>query len=339
MIFKKKSKLGRVGQINFFLFLDLKLSKIISAFKRLRRGGTRYGLAPHKPVLLVSLIEIIDRNLLSCNQFEVTPELVGIFKENWQLLVPTLHQPDFTQPFFYLQSDRIDGDAFWFLKPNPGCQINAHIKSVAKLREVCAYGFFDSTLFHFLADNNNRTFLTETILEHYFPAQKSLFYRSKQLGTGYLQDQVLDVLNDPEVKLRKKFVEDEEDVFVRNGLFKKMVPKLYTYRCAFTGMQLTSTFGHSFVDACHIIPFSISHNDKVTNGISLCPNLHRAFDRGLISISPDYRILVSQHILEDVKHDYSIQKLQGKPILLPQKKHQYPAPEYIAWHRENLFKI
>ena len=118
-----------------------------------------------------------------------------------------------------------------------------------------------------------------------------------------------------------------------------MVPKLYTYRCAFTGMQLTSTFGHSFVDACHIIPFSISHNDKVTNGISLCPNLHRAFDRGLISISPDYRILVSQHILEDVKHDYSIQKLQGKPILLPQKKHQYPAPEYIAWHRENLFKI
>ncbi|MFC4198185.1 HNH endonuclease [Pedobacter jamesrossensis] len=33
------------------------------------------------------------------------------------------------------------------------------------------------------------------------------------------------------------------------------------------------------------VPFNVSHNDKVTNGIALCPNLHRAFDRGLVSIS------------------------------------------------------
>ncbi|WP_201288840.1 HNH endonuclease signature motif containing protein [Polaribacter septentrionalilitoris] len=39
------------------------------------------------------------------------------------------------------------------------------------------------------------------------------------------------------------------------------------------------------IDACHIVPFSISNDDTIPIGISLSPNLYRAFDRGLITIN------------------------------------------------------
>ena len=103
-------------------------------------------------------------------------------------------------------------------------------------------------------------------------------------------------------------------------------------------MQLTSTYGHNFIDACHIVPFSLAHDDKISNGIALCPNMHRAFDRGLLSVDEDYRIIISSGIIEDAQHVYSIKQLGGKRIHLPPATQYYPSQENIAWHRENVFK-
>lgn len=89
--------------------LSQTLQKYTKAFTRLKRGGTKYGAAPHKPILLLSIIELIEKDVLSDNQIFVDAELVGTFKENWLLLVTTAHQEDFTQPFFYLQNERAGG--------------------------------------------------------------------------------------------------------------------------------------------------------------------------------------------------------------------------------------
>ncbi|WP_316739877.1 HNH endonuclease [Pedobacter aquatilis] len=312
--------------------------KYLVAFSRLKRGVTKYGLAPHKPVLLLSLIELMEKGLVTNNQFEVNADLVATFKENWLLLVPTLHQPDFTQPFYYLQSEKIAGQSFWFLQPNLGTQINAHIKSVIRLSETCAFGYLDAELFLLLSDAQNSAVATNLLLDVYFAESKVAFNMAKHQGRGYLHDQEDFVLNEPEVKYKKVIINTEEDVFVRNGLFKKLVPKVYANQCSFTGMQLSSTFGHSFVDACHIVPFSLTHNDKVTNGIALCPNLHRAFDRGLVSISNEYSIMVSTHLIENDKHTYALGNLAGRKILLPNKQIHFPEMAALAWHRENVFK-
>ena len=103
-------------------------------------------------------------------------------------------------------------------------------------------------------------------------------------------------------------------------------------------MRLESTFAHSFINACHIKPFSVSHEDRVSNGIALCPNLHRAFDRGLVSISNDYKILISNHITENENHAYSLKQLEGRKIRLPFGERYYPSLENLEWHRENIFK-
>lgn len=317
--------------------MDL-LDIYLRAFTKLKRGGTRYGLAPHKPVLLLTLIELIEKGLVTDNRFEVNVDLVGLFQENWRLLVDTGHHADFTQPFYYLQSDKVNGQSFWILYPYPGHQINAHIKSVQTLSHTVAYGAFSTELFQLLTVTANRTILRDSILSTYFLGQQAVYYQYKQIDSGFYHDVQRLVLNDPEVRYERVAIQTEEDVFVRSGLFKRYIPQLYQDTCAMTGMRMRSTFKYNFIDACHIVPFAVTHDDKVTNGIALCPNLHRAFDRGLVSIDENYRVIVSDHIDELKDHPYSLAKLAGRQIVLPAQIQYRPDQVNLAWHREEVFK-
>ncbi|MFN0290346.1 HNH endonuclease [Pedobacter helvus] len=314
------------------------LQKYAKAFAKLKRGGTKYGAAPHKPILLLTLIELIEKGTVTDNRVFVDAQLVGTFKENWLLLVSTAHQEDFTQPFYYLQNERAEGHGYWFLQPLPGCQINAHIKSVTVLASVCEYGYLATDLWLLLNDTVSRTYLKQVLLDAYFAEAKNNLLAAKQKGQGYLNDQTSDLLEEPLAKLKHISKYTEEDVFVRNGLFKRLVPRLYQQQCSFTGMSLSSIYKHSFIDACHIVPFSHSQNDSVTNGIALCPNMHRAFDRGVLSIDENYRIFVSQQVTEDKKHPYALSALIGRKIILPQQQNHYPAQEALQWHRGEVFK-
>jgi len=314
------------------------LNQFLYRLTRLNRANTPYGKAPHKPVLLISILELIERGIITQNKICVDTDLVGTFQENWRLLVNTLHSADFTQPFYYLQSEKIDGRQFWFLQPKPGCQINAYIRSVKTLSEVLDYGYFADDIFLLLTDALSRNLLSNTLLDTYFPNIKQAFLSAKRSGGGYMNDMESYVLNEPEVNYRTVKIETEEDEFVRGGLFKKLVPKVYNNTCCITGMRLESSFGHSFIDACHIMPFSVSHNDKVNNGIALCPNLHRAFDRGLITIDNDYRVVTSAHLIENAGHPYSLKLFSGMQIRLPSGWQYYPEKENLEWHRVNVFK-
>lgn len=185
---------------------------------------------------------------------------------------------------------------------------------------------------------DNRILIRDTILFMYFPEKRTAYYQHKQLEDGFYHDVKALVLNDPEVRYKHMSIQTEEDVFVRSGLFKRYIPQLYRDTCAMTGMRMRSTFKYNFIDACHIVPFAVTHDDKVTNGIALCPNLHRAFDRGLVSVDDDYRILVSSHIEEDTAHPYSLTKLSGKSIILPKQIQYHPLQENLEWHRTEVFK-
>lgn len=314
------------------------LSIYLKAFTRLKQGVTKYGKAPHKPIFLLTLIELIEQGLDNDNHFLVNADLVGLFQENWRLLVTTPHQSDFTQPFYYLQSDQVDGHPFWYIRTHTGAPMQAHIKSVSTLACIVAYGSLSSELYVLMQSVETRQLIRNAILTHYFPNQLQSYFEHKQIGDGYYHDLQALVLNDPEVKYKHMVIHTEEDVFVRSHLFKRYIPQLYQDTCAMTGMQLRSTYNHNFIDACHIVPFSISHDDKVTNGLALCPNLHRAFDRGLVSVDQDYRILVSKHVRELGEHPYSLKKLEGTKLILPKSEQYHPLQENLAWHRREVFK-
>ena len=71
--------------------------------------------------------------------------------------------------------------------------------------------------------------------------------------------------------------------------FRRRVLAAYENRCALCGIQLR------LVDAAHIIPVKhSSSNDETRNGLCLCALHHRAFDQGLIAVTPDYRVVINR---------------------------------------------
>lgn len=314
----------------------MKLEVVLRDLSSLRRAGTKYGKAPHKPVLLLTILDLFDSGIISDNKIYVNSDLVGTFHENWALLVYTGHQEDFTQPFYFLQNDKIDSNNFWHLLPKPGYSIQAHIKNIYTLSEVLNFAYFSEELFQLLTEFRDRQILREFLLETYFPGLKDDFLKSRNSKSSYLKSIDSYVLNEIPV-VEKLQVAEEEIVYVRNGAFKKWIPKIYQNTCAISRMKLVSTFGYSLIDACHIRPFSDNQDDRVTNGIALCPNLHRAFDRGLISIDQDYKVLVTDQIQEDISNPYGLQILRGRKILLPTEKHLWPDQENLEWHRIKCF--
>jgi putative restriction endonuclease len=151
----------------------------------------------------------------------------------------------------------------------PAYRINAHIKSVNTLIQVLEYGHFDPELFQIFTDPTARQVILLALLSAYFSETQQSYFNNKQSGEGYYHDLQEYILNEPEAQFKTIRIETEEDVFVRGGLFKKLIPMVYNNTCCITGMRLESTFGHNFIDACHIMPFSVSHDDKVNNGFGI----------------------------------------------------------------------
>ncbi|KAA6333006.1 hypothetical protein EZS27_018541 [termite gut metagenome] len=72
---------------------------------------------------------------------------------------------------------------------------------------------------------------------------------------------------------------------------------------------------------------------KRPNRIALCPNLHRAFDRSLISISDDYTVVVNMNFVEKGKSIFNISQFDGHKIILQYSEKLYPDLDNISKHR------
>lgn len=304
--------------------MDL-LSTYVRKLNKLKRANVKGEKAPHKPILLLSLIEGIEKKEIKHNEIKITSELVASFKGFWsQLVKDSRFTENFSLPFFHLQSD-----GFWHLQTLPGREIvltSSHsIKSFSHLKEVIHCTYLDQELFNLLQNEHTRQVIKQTILDTYFP---NAFLQPNRL-IGEIINQIL---HEPAAIYKTKAENfDEEEIFVRSGIFKKEIPKIYNYACAISGMRIITDADIQMIDACHIVPFSESHDDTITNGISLCPNLHRAFDRGLISLDAEYRVLVKPFIEQE--NFYSIKQFESRQIQFPNHKQYFPAQENLAAHR------
>lgn len=318
------------------------LQKYLHQVLRLKRSASNGG-APHKPILLLSIFELIRKGDISSNQIEITPELVLEFKSNWSKLVVTQHSPNFSLPFFHLRSE-----PFWRLITNIGMNIpltSSHsIKSLNALKEAIAFAELDKEFFRLLIDPIQNGLFVDQILEKYFHETRANFYSKDYNVYDQLETQMLNdnraVYSSRIKELKESLPQEqfEEEIFVRGGIFKKEIPKIYNYHCAISGMRIESSTNAQLVDACHIVPFAISKDDTITNGISLSPNIHRAFDRGLITINSEYIIRVSPAIKEN-DSPFSLKQFDGKQIILPTNIHFYPSIENLDWHRKECFVL
>ncbi|MDO9038430.1 MAG: HNH endonuclease [Lutibacter sp.] len=329
--------------------MDENLDYYINLLQKLNRASNKgFGKAPHKPILLISIIQLIRNNVITTNRIFITPELVLSFKSNWNNLVNTGHTPNFSLPFFHLKND-LKSNHFWTLTANIGFQQTflklKSINSFKKLKDTIAFAEINKQLFLLLKNNETNLFLEQFLLKKYFGI---INYDYLKIDSSKIELKIEDeILNEDKTTYQARINElhrtldeneFEEEIFIRGGLFKKMIPKIYNYQCCISGMKIDTIKNAQMVDACHIIPFSISHDDTIPNGLSLSPNLHRAFDRGLITINRDYIVRISPTITDN-KSVYSISQFNGNQIILPIKTKWYPSTESLIWHTKEMFQL
>lgn len=113
------------------------MNSLLLQLTSLRQGITKYGLAPHKPILLLAVIDGFEKGYLWGKEVPISEELLTSFHNYWKLLVDTGHDPNFSLPFFHLGTER---SGIWQLKPFNGKEIpltkSNSIKSYRALRET-----------------------------------------------------------------------------------------------------------------------------------------------------------------------------------------------------------
>ena len=295
-----------------------------------------HGNAPHQPVLLLSVIELIEQGQISENKIIPSPVLVETFVKYWTKI--TDRKPKLELPFFHMKNR-----SFWHHHPNPGYEtalsVVTQIKSFSQLRKIIAYGYFDEALYLLLTNSETREIIRHTIIETYLPDFRAAIYNliSEEKEISEYSQKILQQV-DYTFTTDKPFTPFKAKKRTRKAAFRRAIMRIYTYTCVVCELQILTLDGESVTEAAHIIPVNKSGSDDVRNGVSLCQLHHWGFDKGLLSFSDTYEVLVSDLMSEKGPPEWKFTTLSDKRILLPENEAHYPAQEALAWHRENVLR-
>ena len=117
------------------------------------------------------------------------------------------------------------------------------------------------------------------------------------------------------------------------GAFRVLVTDAYQRRCAVTGEKTLPV-----LEAAHIKPYAEEGPHRVSNGILLRSDLHKLFDLGYVTVTPDYAFKVGDRLRDDFSNGRSYYGLNGTPLALPAVPAQRPDRDLLAWHGEALFR-
>ncbi|MFO7632399.1 MAG: HNH endonuclease, partial [Caldilinea sp.] len=125
---------------------------------------------------------------------------------------------------------------------------------------------------------------------------------------------------------------------VRDQGFRRVIVSAYDHRCAFCGIRMLTVDGHTAVDAAHIVPWSVSHNDDPCNGMALCRLCHWTFDEGLLGVSARYAVLLGRQLAQLPNVAGHLLTLEGRSIIGPAQQVLWPDLDALAWHRREVLR-
>lgn len=127
-----------------------------------------------------------------------------------------------------------------------------------------------------------------------------------------------------------------EPVLVRprlgQGTFRALVTDNYHRRCAVTGEKALPA-----LDAAHIRPVADGGQHRLDNGLLLRSDVHRLFDAGYVTVTPDGRFLVSRRIKDDFDNGEPYIPYHDQKIWIPQDPRSQPDRHLLEWHADEIF--
>ncbi|MEX2247978.1 MAG: HNH endonuclease [Dehalococcoidia bacterium] len=118
------------------------------------------------------------------------------------------------------------------------------------------------------------------------------------------------------------------------GAFRVRLLDAYQRRCAVTGERSLPV-----LDAAHIQPYRGPVSNHLQNGLVLRADIHRLFDAGYVTVTPELRFEVSRRLKDDFENGRDYYALGGRPlVVLPHQATTRPSREALEWHASNVFR-
>ncbi len=177
--------------------------------------------------------------------------------------------------------------------------------------------------------------IEQDVWREFYENPDKLAYESECLIAKYARENLedvahIDVSDLPQGEERLAIVKQR----VNQSFFRSAVMCSYNSRCCISGMG-----NPELLEACHIVDWSEDRANRSNpeNGLCLNPLFHKAYDKHLIAITPDYEIIVSEEMLdkagEGAFKDYLL-GLRNRRLLLPNRF--YPKREFLDRHYQKF---
>jgi putative restriction endonuclease len=118
------------------------------------------------------------------------------------------------------------------------------------------------------------------------------------------------------------------------GAFRALVTNAYARRCAITGESTLPV-----LEAAHIRPVANEGLHNTYNGLLLRSDFHKLFDVGLVTVTPEHRVLVSSRIKDLWFNGKAYSRLHGERLAaMPSAPEDRPRADLLSWHNETVFE-
>lgn len=111
--------------------------------------------------------------------------------------------------------------------------------------------------------------------------------------------------------------------------FRLAVLEAYCRGCA-----VTREHSLPALEAAHIRPYADGGVHDVTNGLLLRSDIHRLYDCGYVTVTPDHRFRVSRRLKADFDNGRSYYHLAGERVWVPEDPELRPDPRALEWHAD-----
>ena len=310
-----------------------KLARLRTDANRSRWTEVTAHRAPHKPFLLLSVMDLAAQGELTSPFIEPGFDLIERFARYWDLVRPPSGKCNMAYPFFHMRSE-----GFWHLVPGPGKENQVHegiTSSITRLKTVVMGAELDPTLYQLISEHKSREELRAVVLHTYFAPdiREKLLLEASENQQAFEYSRKL-------LKAAEKTLPygSDKPANIRDQGFRKAVMTLYEHRCALCGIRMLTPEGHTIVEAAHIRPWSDTGDDRPANGMALCRLCHWSFDRGFMSVGREYEVLISPLSRQEQNNPGPIMTLDHRPIFKPSDERHIPDQECLGWHRREVFR-
>lgn len=183
----------------------------------------------------------------------------------------------------------------------------------------------------------NGSKLDEVVWNEFNGNWEKLAYESELLIAEFQNKRIEDIIDtevlDFPIGLEKETLIKQR---VNQSFFRSTILSSYNSKCCITGLAIPD-----FLVASHIKPWKADEKNRLNPHNGLCLNsIHdKAFDKGFLTITPNYKIKISKYF-EDVKNESSISdfflKYDNLSIKLPDRF--LPSKDFLDYHYQNIFK-